>query len=184
MTTATPSEPAIEPMPVDDEGRLTLMLTVNGRSERVRARAHHTLLQVLREELGLFGVREGCGVGMCGACTVLLDGKPVSGCLVLAPMAVGHQITTVEGLEQADGTLDPVQQAFIDHTGFQCSYCTPGFILTSKVLLTELPQVTRDEAKEYLAGNLCRCGSYVKILDAVMDARDRAAGGGTASGGG
>jgi carbon-monoxide dehydrogenase small subunit/isoquinoline 1-oxidoreductase alpha subunit/xanthine dehydrogenase YagT iron-sulfur-binding subunit len=164
---------ATSPVPLDGEGKLTLTLRVNGREERVRARVHHTLLDVLRNEVGLTGPREGCGVGMCGACTVLLDGRPVSGCLVLAPMAEGAEIVTIEGLEAPDGTLHPIQQAYVDHTAFQCSYCTPGFILATKALLEDQPDATRDEAKAYLAGNLCRCGSYVKILDAVMDARDR-----------
>lgn len=182
MTVATDRADGIAPLPVDEDGRLTLTLSVNGRTERVTARAHHTILQVLRDELDLYGVREGCGIGMCGACTILLDGKPVSGCLLLAPMAVGHEITTIEGLESPAGELDVVQQSFVDHTGFQCSYCTPGFILATKALLREKPDVTADEAREYLAGNLCRCGSYVKILDSVLDARDRLAAAGTATG--
>lgn len=171
--TSTSTKRSPEPLAVDEDGRLTLTLTVNGGTHRVRARAHHTILQVLRDELHLTGVREGCGVGMCGACTVLVDGKPVSGCLMLAPMAVDHELTTVEGLEQPSGELDVVQQSFIDHTGFQCSYCTPGFIVATKALLAERPDVTEEEAREYLAGNLCRCGSYVKIMNAVLDARDR-----------
>ncbi len=160
----------------DGDGHLTLTLRVNGRSERVRARPHHTLLQVLRDELGLYGVREGCGVGMCGACTVLVDGQIVSGCLMLAPMAEGHELTTIEGLESPDGQLSEVQQAFADHTAFQCSYCTPGFILATKALLAQRPDATTAEIKEYLAGNLCRCGSYVKIMDAVLAIRNRPSG--------
>lgn len=160
---------------VDDDGKMTLTLRVNGRTHRVKARTHHTLLDVLRRELKLFGTREGCGVGMCGACTVLVDGRPVSGCLLLAPLAEGKEIVTIEGLEGPDGQLHAIQQAYIDHTAFQCSYCTPGFILTTKALLEEKPQATQDEAREYLSGNLCRCGSYVKIMAAVMDARDRLA---------
>ena len=159
--------------PVDEDGKLTLTLRVNGRQHRVRARSHHTLLQVLRDELKLFGAREGCGIGMCGACTVLVDGKPVSGCLLLAALAEGKEILTIEGLEGPNGELHPIQQAYIDHTAFQCSYCTPGFILTTKALLEENPDPTPEEVKEYLAGNLCRCGSYVKILDAVLDAKER-----------
>lgn len=159
--------------PVDDDGRLALVLTVNGRQVRVRARAHHTLLDVLRNELRLTGTREGCGVGMCGACTVLVDGNPVSGCLLLAVLAEGRELTTVEGLEGPDRDLDPTQQAFVDHTAFQCSYCTPGFVLATKALLAEQPDPSPEEAMEYLAGNLCRCGSYVKIVDAVMAAKAR-----------
>lgn len=159
--------------PVDEDGKLSLALTVNGRPRRVKARAHHSLLQVLRDGLQLFGAREGCGVGMCGSCTVLLDGKPVSSCLLLAPLAEGKSIVTIEGLSDPAGELHPIQQAYLDHTAFQCSYCTPGFILTTLALLTEKPHATLEEAREYLSGNLCRCGSYMKIMDAVMDARDR-----------
>jgi len=159
--------------PVDQDGKISISLRVNGRDEQVRARPHHTLLEVLRNELGLTGPREGCGVGMCGACTVLVDGRPVSGCLLPAALAEGHELLTIEGMESADGELHPIQQAFVDHTGFQCSYCTPGFILTTKALLDENPDPSREEARHYLAGNLCRCGSYVKILDSVMDAKER-----------
>jgi aerobic-type carbon monoxide dehydrogenase small subunit (CoxS/CutS family) len=166
-TAAAPARPA------DTDGKLTLNLNVNGRDVVVRARAHHTLLDVLRSEVGLTGPREGCGVGMCGACTVLVDGRPVSGCLLLAPLAEGHELVTIEGLEGPNGELHPIQEAYVAHTAFQCSYCTPGFILTTKALLADNPDPSRDEAKEYLAGNLCRCGSYVKILDAVMDAKER-----------
>ncbi len=116
-------------------------------------------------------MREGCGIGMCGACTVLIDGKPLSSCLILAPLAAGKDITTVEALGQ--DKLHPIQQAFVDNTAFQCSYCTPGFILTTKAFLEENPSPTPEEVKEYLAGNLCRCGSYLKILDAVLDAAKR-----------
>jgi carbon-monoxide dehydrogenase small subunit/isoquinoline 1-oxidoreductase alpha subunit/xanthine dehydrogenase YagT iron-sulfur-binding subunit len=175
VKTSTTPRAAREPLAVDDDQKLDLTLQVNGRTERVRARAHHTILQVLRDELALLGVREGCGVGMCGACTILVDGKAVSACLLLAPMAVGRELTTVEGLESPTSELDVVQLSFIDNTGFQCSYCTPGFILATKALLAEKPDCTEDEAREYLAGNLCRCGSYVKIVKSVLDARDRLA---------
>lgn len=173
MTGEPDRAPADAARTLDAEGKLTLTLRVNGRDHVVRARPQHTLLEVLRNEVGLTGPREGCGVGMCGACTVLVDGRPISGCLMLAPLAEGHELETVEGLEGADGSLHPIQEAYVAHTAFQCSYCTPGFILTTKALLAENPDPSRDEAKEYLAGNLCRCGSYVKILDAVMDAKDR-----------
>lgn len=164
------------PWPVGKDGKIDLELRVNGRDEHMRVRPHHTLLEVLRNELRLTGPREGCGVGMCGTCTVLVDGRPVSSCLLLAAFAEGHELTTIEGLEGPNGELHPIQAAYVEHTGFQCSYCTPGFILTTKALLDESPDVTREEAKEYLAGNLCRCGSYVKILDSVMDARARVEG--------
>ena len=173
MTAPDPSGVSTSPRPVDYEGKISLTLRVNGREERVRARPHHTLLEVLRNELRLTGPREGCGVGMCGACTVLVDGRPVSSCLLPAALAEGHDLVTIEGLEGPNGELHPIQQAYVEHTGFQCSYCTPGFILTTKALLEENPDPSREEATEYLAGNLCRCGSYVKILDSVMDAKDR-----------
>jgi carbon-monoxide dehydrogenase small subunit/isoquinoline 1-oxidoreductase alpha subunit/xanthine dehydrogenase YagT iron-sulfur-binding subunit len=159
--------------PLDEDGKMSLTLRVNGQTHRVRARAHHTVLDVLRDQLKLVGTREGCGVGMCGACTVLVDGKPMSGCLLLAPLAEGKELVTVEGLEGPNGELSLIQQAYVDHTAFQCSYCTPGFILTTKALLDENPDPTPEEIKSYLAGNLCRCGSYVKILDAVLDAKER-----------
>ena len=146
-------------------------LRVNGWEQEVAVQPHHTLLDVLRREFKLFSVREGCGIGMCGACTVLVDGKPLSSCLMLAGVAGDRDITTVEALGQEK--LHPIQQAFVDHTAFQCSYCTPGFILTTKALLEENPRPTPEEVKEYLAGNLCRCGSYLKIMDAVLDAAAR-----------
>lgn len=170
---ATSGGDAPSPRPVDGDGRLTIDLRVNGRDVRVKARPHHTVLDVLRDQLRLTGAREGCGVGMCGACTVLVDGRPVSGCLLLAVLAEGKELATVESLEGPGHELDPVQEAFVEHTAFQCSYCTPGFVLATKALLAEDPDPSREQAMEYLAGNLCRCGSYVKIVDAVMDAKER-----------
>src|SRR5437879_11787580 len=117
-----------------------IALRVNGRDERLQTPAHHTLLEALRDQLRLRSVREGCGIGMCGACTVLIDGKPISSCLLLAPLAAGKEITTVEALGQDQ--LHPIQQAFVDHTAFQCSSCTPGLILTTKALLQEHPSPT------------------------------------------
>jgi carbon-monoxide dehydrogenase small subunit/isoquinoline 1-oxidoreductase alpha subunit/xanthine dehydrogenase YagT iron-sulfur-binding subunit len=151
---------------------VTVELRVNGVTATVEAATHHTLLEVLRNELKLFGAREACGIGMCGACTVLVDDKPISSCLLLAVLAEGHEIVTIEGLADG-GDLHPIQQAFLDHSAFQCSYCTPGFILSAKALLEDFPSPTSDEVREYLAGNLCRCGSYVKIEEAVIDASTR-----------
>ena len=147
-------------------------LKVNGTEEEKAVHTHHTLLEVLRAEYKLFGAREGCGIGMCGACTVLLDGQPASSCLLLAALAKGKEIVTIEGLSDP-GEIHPIQQAFIDHNAFQCSYCTPGFILSAKSLLAENPHPTAEEVRHYLAGNLCRCGSYYKIQDAVLDAAAR-----------
>jgi aerobic-type carbon monoxide dehydrogenase small subunit (CoxS/CutS family) len=149
-----------------------IKLKVNGTEEEKAVYTHHSLLEVLRAEFKLFGAREGCGIGMCGACTVLLDGQPISSCLLLAPLAEGKEIVTIEGLSDP-GKLHPIQQAFIDHNAFQCSYCTPGFILSTKSLLEENPTPTVDQIRAYLAGNLCRCGSYYKIQEAVLDAATR-----------
>ena len=159
--------------PVDGEGKMSLTLRVNGHEHVVRARAHHTLLDVLRGEVGLTGPREGCGVGMCGACTVLLDGRPISSCLLLAPMAEDHDIGTIEGLQGPAGELHPIQQAFVDHTAFQCSYCTPGFIMATKALLAENADPTPEDVRHDLAGNLCRCGSYSRIMASVLDTAER-----------
>jgi aerobic-type carbon monoxide dehydrogenase small subunit (CoxS/CutS family) len=153
-----------------------IAITVNGEEQALDVSSTDTLLTVLRRDLALLGAREGCGVGMCGACTVLVDDRPVSGCLMPALAADGRAVITVEGLEGPGGELHPIQQAYVDHTAFQCSYCTPGFVLSTKALLDENPSPTEDEARAYLAGNLCRCGSYVKILDAVLDAAERLSG--------
>jgi carbon-monoxide dehydrogenase small subunit/isoquinoline 1-oxidoreductase alpha subunit/xanthine dehydrogenase YagT iron-sulfur-binding subunit len=152
--------------------REIVKLKVNGLEKEVAVGTHQTLLEVIRQEFKLFGAREGCGIGMCGACTVLADGKPVSSCLMLAPLAEGKELVTIEGLADG-GTLHPIQQAFVDENAFQCSYCTPGFILTTKTLLEENPAPSAEEVRAYLAGNLCRCGSYVKIQQAVLNAAAR-----------
>jgi len=145
-----------------------MILNVNGSSYEV-PEGTRTILEVLRDELGFVGMKEGCGVGTCGACTVLVDGKPISGCLTLAVQVVGKEILTVEGLKK-DGRLHSIQQAFIDKRAFQCAYCTPGFILTTVAMLNENPNPGDDEIREYLSGNLCRCGSYQNILLAVKRA--------------
>ncbi len=145
---------------------MKLRVRINGADHELEARTDESILDVVRRELGLLSVRETCGIGVCGACTVLLDGEPVSGCLLLAPLADGREITTAEGL----GGDDPVQQAFSDAHAFQCGYCTPGMILTAKRLLEETPQLTEDDVRAAMSGNLCRCGSYVKIVEAVLQA--------------
>jgi len=145
-----------------------MILNVNGNRNEIQNETR-TLLEVLRDDLGLVGAKEGCGVGMCGACTVLVDGKPISGCLTLAAQVADKEITTVEGLVK-DGKLHPIQQAFIDERAFQCAYCTPGFILSTVALLKENPNPREEDICEYLAGNLCRCGSYKNIVKAVVNA--------------
>ncbi|MEE8077077.1 MAG: (2Fe-2S)-binding protein [Candidatus Binatia bacterium] len=146
-------------------------LRVNGREEQLQIEDADTLLEVLRDRLRLWSVREGCGVGACGTCTVLLDGRPASSCLLLAARVEGRQIVTVEGLSQ-DSTLDPIQQAFVEQRAPQCGYCTPGFILSVKALLDENPKPTDEEVREYLAGNLCRCGGYPDIMRSVRAAHE------------
>ena len=148
-----------------------MLLIVNGIEHEIDP-GIRTLLDVLREDLGLVGAKEGCGIGMCGACTVLVDGKPINGCLTLAELVAGNEVLTVEGLAK-DGKLHPIQQAFIDERAFQCAYCTPGFVLSTVALLNENPSPTDDEIREYLSGNLCRCGSYQNIIRAVVAAGER-----------
>lgn len=145
-----------------------MILNVNGNPHEVQA-GTRTLLEVLRDELSLTGAKEGCSIGMCGACTVLIDGRPISSCLMLAEQAAGKEIITIEGLGQ-DENLHPVQQAFLDEGAFQCAYCTPGFVLSVVALLSENPTPDEEEIREYLSGNLCRCGSYQNILKAVVAA--------------
>jgi aerobic-type carbon monoxide dehydrogenase small subunit (CoxS/CutS family) len=138
-------------------------LNVNGERVEVEARPDEMLLDVLRRELDLTSVRYTCGVGVCGACTALVDGEPFSTCILLAPLAEGKKITTVEAL----GGNHPVQEAFVEAEAFQCGYCTPGMILTAKRLLEEDPEPTEEKIRTYMGGNLCRCGCYAKIEDAV-----------------
>lgn len=148
-----------------------ITLHVNGQPLEVAARPHHNLVRALRR-LGFHSVRGPCGIGMCGACSVLVDGRLVSGCLTLAYQARGKEILTAEGLAR-DGQLHPIQQAFIDRAGFQCAYCTPGFVLATYALLRENPQPEPARVREFLAGNLCRCGSYLTIEEAVLEAAER-----------
>ena len=145
-------------------------LKVNGRVERAWVAPHDLLLHVLRNDLELTGAKYGCGIGECSACTVLMDGKPVLSCPVLAVEAAGHDITTIEGLAKPDGTLDPLQETFIDHGAYQCGYCTPGQIMTAKSLLAENPHPTEDDVRHYLRGNMCRCTGYAAIARAVLAA--------------
>ncbi len=153
----------------------TIQLLVNGERRQLTVRPDETLLEALRDRCGLTSVRETCGIGICGTCTVLVAGRPLSSCLVLAGLADGWAITTLEGLSGSEGQLHPVQAAFLEQQAFQCSYCTPGMILSTVALLGEHPRPSRDEITRYLAGNLCRCGSYLRILAAVEDAAERLA---------
>jgi len=146
--------------------RVRIALTVNDEAREALAPVHKTLLEVLREDLGLTGTKHGCELGECGTCTVLVDGEPVLSCLMLPVEVEGRRITTVEGMAQG-GRLHPLQQAFAELGAAQCGYCTPGILLTATALLAERPSPTRQEVKEALAGNLCRCTGYTKILDAV-----------------
>jgi aerobic carbon-monoxide dehydrogenase small subunit len=148
----------------------TINFTLNGRAVTAEIAPHHNLVEVLQAQFALDGARESCGQGLCGCCTVLLDGKPVSGCLYLAAFADGSNVVTIEHLGGPNGSLDPVQEAFIENSAFQCGYCTPGFVLMTKALLDNHPQPGDDEIKDYLSGNLCRCAAYPEILSAVKAA--------------
>ena len=141
-------------------------LTVNDTAYEVAVTPWQTLLEVLRDQLGLIGTKRGCDVGTCGVCTVIMDGKAVLSCLLLAVECAGHRITTIEGISSAD-SLHPIQTSFIENGAIQCGFCTPGIIMTSKALLDENPHPTDDEIKEALAGTFCRCTGHIKIMDAV-----------------
>ena len=142
-------------------------LKVNGEFYEVAVDAHRTLLEVLRENLGLTGTKEGCDLGTCGACTVLIDGKAALSCLTLAVDSREKEITTIEGMAR-DGKLHPLQQNFVDHGAIQCGFCTPGMVLSARAMLEESPKPTAEEVKRGISGNLCRCTGYTKIVEAVM----------------
>jgi len=150
-----------------------IQVTVNGRRRVLDVAVHHSLLDVLRDDLGLTGTKECCLVGECGACTVIVDGRPVDSCLVLAVEADGAEITTVEGLA-AEGRLSPLQQAFLDTGAVQCGFCIPGQLMSATALLAENPHPTVPEVQEGLAGNLCRCAGYLQITEAVLAAAEAA----------
>ena len=147
-----------------------IKLKVNGRNFTVSVKPTDILVDVLRDKLGLTGTKKSCGLGDCGACTVLMDEKAVNSCLILAMDAQGREITTIEGLEREDGTLHPLQEAFVENAAIQCGFCTPGMILSAKSLLDEIPNPTEEEVRQALSGNLCRCTGYAKIIQAVLDA--------------
>jgi carbon-monoxide dehydrogenase small subunit len=147
----------------------TIRLTLNGRPVTATIDVQDTLVDVLQRQFALFGARESCGQGLCGCCTVIVDGTAVSGCLYLAAFVDGAEVVTIEGLA-ATGNLHPVQEAFVAQGAFQCGFCTPGFILMTKELLEQLPHPTDDQIRHYLSGNLCRCASYPEIIKAVKAA--------------
>lgn len=153
-------------------GRVPATLHVNGEEVEVFIEPRRTLLSVLREELGLKGSKRGCGRGQCGACTVIIDGETAYACMTLAIDCEGRQIRTIESLSVGGG-LHPVQQAFIDHDGYQCGFCTPGQVMSAVALLEQIPDPSEDEVREGLSGNICRCGAYPNIIDAVMGAAER-----------
>ena len=150
--------------------KIPLQLTVNGKAVNMPVEPRVTLLDLLREQLGLMGTKKGCDHGQCGACTVHVDGRRINSCLTLAVMNHGKAVTTIEGL--ANGTeLHPMQSAFIRHDGFQCGYCTPGQIMSAVACVKETNADSREEISEYMSGNICRCGAYPNIVDAIMDVK-------------
>jgi carbon-monoxide dehydrogenase small subunit len=149
-----------------------IKITVNGKTHELQVKPWETLLEVIRDDLGLTGTKEGCGLGECGACTVIMDGNTVNACLVLAPEADGKEVTTIEGLAQGD-TLHPIQEAFMEQGGLQCGFCTPGILLSTKALLDENPTPTDEEMRRGLAGNFCRCTGYTKIFESIKAAAQR-----------
>jgi carbon-monoxide dehydrogenase small subunit len=159
-------------------------LRVNGRDHVVRVEDRKLLLDTIREELRLTGAHAGCEHGVCGACTVIVDGRPVRSCLILTPQAEGLEIETIESLEAPDGTLDPVQEAFVENLGFQCGYCAPGMILTARAFLADNPHPTADEAREAIASNLCRCTGYDGIVTSILAAAEKLDGAAAATNGG
>lgn len=150
----------------------SITVTINGARERLDVPSNMTLLQMLRDELGLTGTKNGCEAGECGACTVLVDGEPVNSCMMLAVEVDGKGVLTVEGLAP-EGELSPLQQAFVEHNAVQCGFCTPGMLISAHALLRRTSHPTREQVQEALVGNLCRCTGYVRILDAIEDVAGR-----------
>ena len=146
---------------------------LNGSETSFHVRSEEMLIDVLRERAGLTGTKLSCDLGACGACTVLVDGKPSASCVTFAWQVVDRDIRTIEGLSSGDGDLDPVQAAFIEHSSFQCGYCTPGMIMLARALLDENPNPNRDEVRQWMSANICRCTGYEMIIEAVQDAAER-----------
>jgi aerobic-type carbon monoxide dehydrogenase small subunit (CoxS/CutS family) len=151
----------------------TISFILNGESVEVEIEPHLTLLQLLRDNLELTGTKEGCGMGECGACTVLLDGKAVNSCIFPALEVEGKKVTTIEGLSDGQGNLHPIQKAFIEHGAIQCGFCTPGMVLSAKALLHENPKPSEEEIRDGIAGNLCRCTGYLQIVQAIKAASEK-----------
>jgi carbon-monoxide dehydrogenase small subunit len=156
--------------------RVEVSFTVNGRRRTVRVLPRMTLVDCLRDEIGLTGTHVGCEQGVCGACSILLDGEAVRACLVFAVQVEGQSVTTVEGLAAADGTLSPLQEAFWDHHAMQCGYCTPGMLIAATALLAENRRPSDEEIRDAIGGNLCRCTGYQQIVEAIADAAGRTLG--------
>jgi aerobic-type carbon monoxide dehydrogenase small subunit (CoxS/CutS family) len=152
-----------------DAQTIPVSFTLNGRLQELEVEPHELLLDVVRDRLGLTGVKRSCDVQVCGACTLLIDGRPVSACTTLAFEVRGRSVMTIEGLGET-GKLHPLQEAFIEHGGFQCGFCTPGMILAAKALLDENPSPTEEELKHFMHGNICRCTGYKKIIESIMAA--------------
>ena len=167
-TEAQPVPPRVEP-----RKPISLTLTINGQEQRLVLDSRTSLLDALREHLGLTGTKKGCDHGQCGACTVLIDGRRMLSCLTFALMAKGREVTTIEGVAAPDGSLHPMQQAFIDHDAFQCGYCTPGQIMSAIGCVSEGHATSDAEIREYMSGNLCRCACYPNIVDAINDAKQK-----------
>jgi aerobic carbon-monoxide dehydrogenase small subunit len=147
---------------------MKISLAINGESRELEIEPYRSLLDVLRNDAGLTGTKKGCDVGDCGACTVLMNGKPVNACLVLGPEAEGSEVTTIEGLQPTPGRLHALQEAFIQYGGAQCGFCTPGMIMMAKALLDEKPHPTEEEVRFAIAGNICRCTGYTRIVEAIL----------------
>ena len=154
-------------------GSITVKFKVNGIDRHITTDSGRRLLDLLRDDLGLTGTKEGCGIGECGACTVLMNGRKVNSCMVPAGQAEGTTVVTIEGLGGADEKLHPIQQAFIDAGAVQCGFCTPGMIMSAADLLEANPDPSEDDIKEAVAGNICRCGAYRQIIDAIVMAAER-----------
>lgn len=156
---------------------LNLKINVNGQDIEREIKDNLRLLDFLRDDLGLTGTKEGCGEGECGACTVILDGKAIDSCLILAAQCQGKKVITIEGMQKEDGSLDPIQEAFLDNGAVQCGYCIPGMVLSAKALLDENPTPSDDDIKESISGNLCRCTGYDRIAKSIKVASDKISGG-------